>query len=280
MNRFVPLAALALATSLAAEPVSAQATTAGPQPAPAATQAAAAAAASPAPAAPPGSSQEELAKQAADPTSPLLAINFRDNWVPSYYQLDDSGNQVQFQPVVPFRAWGVSNILRATVSYETRGPGPRGLSDATIFDLLVFDHSWGRVGFGPVASFRPSGGDGSATALVGPAVGAVLNRGRWTLGGFNQNLFGGDVAVTNLQPVLAYQLGGGWALAAGDAQWSYDWKSGRLMNIPIGILVSKVTQIGGQAMKFSLNPEYNARNLPGLPHWTVRFGISVLAPVK
>ena len=46
---------------------------------------------------------------------------------------------------------------------------------------------------------------------------------KFSVGAFTQNLFGTGVAITQLQPVISYQLGHGWALSAGDLQFTYDW---------------------------------------------------------
>jgi hypothetical protein len=226
----------------------------------------------------PADDNSELARKAADPTASLMSFNFRYNIVPSYYGVDDTGQALQFQPVIPFSAWGTSNILRATITYDTSGPAGSGLADVSIFDLVVFEKSWGRWGIGPVMQLLPDRGEGKDNFAIGPAVGFVISQGKWTYGLFNQNLFGGDIQISSLQPVLAYQLGQGWAISTGDAQWTVDWDSSELVNLPLGLQLSKVSSIGGQAVKWSLNPEYNARSLDGTPQWTIRAGFSLLVP--
>jgi hypothetical protein len=221
---------------------------------------------------------EELARKAADPTASLMALNLRYTRIPSFHGLDGSAGSSQFQAAIPFRAWETSNILRATVNYTNSGPASEGLSDVTIFNLLVFDQPWGRLGAGPVAQLLPGRNDDSDTFAIGPAAGFVATSGRWTYGVFNQNLFGGDIGISSLQPVLAYQLGSGWALAAGDAQWTYDWDRSEFVNLPIGLQLSKVASIGGQSVKWSINPEYNLRNLQELPEWSIRLGFALLVP--
>ena len=221
---------------------------------------------------------EELAKKAADPTASLMSINLRYTGIPSFHGLDGSADVSQFQAVIPFRAWDTSNILRATVNYTHSGPAPNGLSDVTIFNLLVFDKPWGRWGAGPVAQLLPGRDGDSDTFAIGPAVGFVASSGRWTYGVFNQNLFGDDIAISSLQPVLAYQMGNGWALATGDAQWTRDWDRGEFVNLPVGVQLSRVTRIGGQSVKWSINPEYNLRDRQGLPEWTIRLGFQLLVP--
>jgi len=221
---------------------------------------------------------EELARKAADPTASLMSLNLRYTRIPSFHGMDGSAGSSQFQAVIPFRAWNTSNILRATVNYTNSGPAPDGLSDVTIFNLLVFDKPWGRWGAGPVAQLLPGRDGDSDTFAIGPAVGFVTTSGPWTYGLFNQNLFADDIGISSLQPVLAYQMGNGWALAAGDAQWTYDWERSTFVNLPIGAQLSRVMNVGGQSIKWSINPEYNLRDLDGMPEWSVRFGLSLLVP--
>jgi hypothetical protein len=208
-----------------------------------------------------------------------MAFNIKNDFNPSFYGIRGSGNAIGFQPVIPFRAWGANHLLRTTVSYSTHGPSGRGLASVSIFDLIVFNESWGRWGVGPLVQFLPDSAGGD-TAAAGPAIGFVARKGKWNLGLFNQNLFGRQTRFSSVQPVIAYVLGGGWVLASGDAQWGIDWSCPSLVSIPIGLQVSKVTTLAKQPVKFFLNPEYNARSIYGAPHWTLRAGLTILAPAK
>lgn len=232
------------------------------------------------PAATNASGDNGLAQQAADPTAPLMAFNMKEEYYPSFYGVHGTGNDFIFQPVIPFNAWGQANLLRATVNYNISGPGGSTLNNVSVFDLLVFNEKWGRWGFGPLVQFAPSHGLGSDTALAGPAIGFVARKGKWNLGLFNQNLFGSNTRFSSLQPIVAYVVGKGWSLASGDAQWSVNWSKPQVISMPIGIQVAKVQKIGKQPVRFLVNPEYNARNFTGAPHWTIRFGFTILAPGK
>jgi len=229
---------------------------------------------------PPAAAGGDLAQQAADPTAPLMAFTLKNQTTASYYGVPGSGNSFGFQPAIPFRAWNVSHLLRTTVSYDIDGPGGRGLNSVSIFDLIVFSEKWGRWGVGPLMQFAPNRGPGQDTALAGPAVGFVATKGKWNLGVFNQNLFGQNTRFTAVQPIIAYVLKGGWSLASGDAQCSIDWSRPEFVNIPFGVQVAKVTKIGPQPVRFFVNPEYNARSVFGTPHWAIRFGMTILAPMK
>lgn len=224
-----------------------------------------------------GPDNNDLSRKVVDPTASLMTFGFRLNHVEGYHgNEDESANLVQLQPVIPFEAFGVPNILRVTATSTLDGPGDSGFNDVAIFNLVVINESWGRWAFGPVVDFiseRPSGGD-SFTA--GPAIGAVLTEGKWTYGIFNQNFIGNETELSSLQPVIGYQLGNGYSLSAGDAQFTYDWKSGQWVNLPLGVSLNKVTDVGGRPIKLSINPEYNFRDLEGASRFTVRLGVSLI----
>jgi len=226
---------------------------------------------------PAGPDNNELSRKVVDPTASLMTLGFRLIHVDGYHgNEDESANLVQVQPVIPFEAFGVPNILRITATSTLDGPGDTGFNDVSIFNLFVINESWGRWAFGPVVDFiseRPPGGD-SFTA--GPAIGAVLSKGKWTYGIFNQNFIGSETELSSLQPVIGYQLGNGYSLSAGDAQFTYDWKGGQWVNLPLGVSLNKVTEISGQPLKLSINPEYNFRDIQGTSQFTLRFGLSLI----
>jgi hypothetical protein len=231
----------------------------------------------------PAMSQDELSAKATDPTASLLALNFQGIHAAGYHGDGFPGEpadawSLQFRPVIPFNFLGHPNILRATIPYQISGRGDEGFGPVTLFDLVVFPVSWGRWGIGPVMSFDTTGAAPDGFVL-GPAVGGVwqVNK-KVNLGLFSQNVFGGDTAVTSWQPVIAYQLGSGWSLSAGDLQFTYDWEAGRWVDLPVGFQVGKVTKIGGLPCRFAVNPQYNLKNDRGLSDWSVAFTFTALFP--
>jgi len=252
--------------------ISASVTIAGQAPAPQAPAAATA---------PADGSSDDLSSQATDPTASLMAFNLINSFTTAYHGLDDSGYEFKFQPVVPFRAWGVNNILRVVVPYQIDGPGNEGLKSVTIFDLVVLPQKWGRFAFGPVMSLSESAGATPSKFAIGPAVGAMKpNSKKLNIGLFTQNLFAAHVGLTQIQPIVAYQLGNGWALSAGDLQFTYDWKGGGWVSVPIGVQIGKVRPIARQPMRFALNPQWNLRDVTGAPKVQLTFTATLLAPVR
>ncbi len=225
----------------------------------------------------PGPDQSDLSSKVVDPTASLMTLGFKWNHVSGFHgNSDESANQLQIQPAIPYEAFGVSNILRITATGTIDGPRGSGFNDVAIFNLFVINESWGRWGFGPVVDFIHNPLPGGDNFTAGPAIGAVLSHEKWTYGIFNQNFIGSNTELSSIQPVLAYQLGNGYSLSAGDAQITYDWNSSQWVNLPVGVALNKVTTIHGQPLKLSINPEYNFRDVPGTSQFTLRFGVSLI----
>jgi hypothetical protein len=228
-------------------------------------------------------SADELSRQATDPTASLMSFGLIGGYTGDYYGNtpgDDDRTEIKFQPVIPFRAFGTSNILRLSLPYQVSGRGDNGLGAVTVFDLVVINESWGRWGVGPVMTFATDD-NAPDDFLAGPAIGGVWQYSKkLNLGLFNQNLFGDDTSLSQLQPIVAYQLGGGWSLSGGDLQFIYDWEDSRWVSVPIGVQLGKVTKVAGQAMRFAVNPQYNLIDDPGLDKWKVLLTVTLLVPSK
>jgi len=238
---------------------------------------------SPVQSAPPQSSaphsSEDLSARATDPTAALMSFGFINDFHTSYHDLDDHGFEFRFQPVVPFRAWGASNILRIVVPYQGSGPGNEGLKDVSIFNLTIVPQRWGRLAIGPVMSFSQSDSDAESKFAIGPAIGAVkpVSK-RLLVGAFSQNLFAAHVGISQIQPVITYQLGHGWALSAGDAQFTYDWERDEWTNVPLGFQIGVVRIVAKQPFRFYVNPQWNFKDITGAVKSKVVFGVTLLAP--
>jgi hypothetical protein len=231
-----------------------------------------------------GSGAHDLSSQATDPTASLMSLNVIGTYTGAYTDdpagLDDDAFELSFRPVIPFQAWGRANILRLTIPYQLDGRGEEGLGDVAVFDLVMFPESWGRWGIGPVMNL--SAQDGAADEFaIGPAVGGVAKvSDDLNIGLFSQNLFAGDTAISQLQPVVAWQLGSGWALSAGDLQFVYDWEDSRWLSVPLGFQLGVVLPLVQQPMRFSVNPQYNLVDDDGLPEWSLAFTVTLLAPSR
>jgi hypothetical protein len=217
-----------------------------------------------------GGGQDDLAAKLVDPTAAVTTLNFQDRFTSQFWGLKDSQNTFTFQPVIPFQAFGMNHILRLTTPWRVDGPQGQGLDPVSLFDLIVFPRPWGRFGIGPVMTFLP-GNTGRDPFQIGPAVGAVAQKGKWTFGLFNQNLFSSDTEVSSLQPVLAYVINPKWSLALGDLQETYDWRQDRWVSLPVGFQVARLMRVGKTTMRVGYAPQYNFIDDAGSPRWTHYF---------
>jgi hypothetical protein len=169
--------------------------------------------------------------------------------------------------------------LRANIPYTTTGPSRAGVNDVTIFDLLIFKETFGTIGVGPLVNFRRNRNNDIDTFEAGPAFVYIGTKGKLQYGFLNQNFFSTTTANSSFQPILAYQLGQGWAVSAGDLQILADWKRGALVSAPASIQFGKVTTLAGQPVRYFVNPQYNIKNTPGTTKWSITFGFMILSPV-
>ena len=224
------------------------------------------------------SSGPSLAAQVVDPTAPLKNFLFQNRYSPSTWGLDDRQNEVTMQAGIPHQLFSMPNIFRVSVPYMTSVPsGERGISDIQIFDVVIYPRSWGNLALGGVASVGPNKGPGVNTFAIGPAIGAVLKKNKWTYGVFNQNFFSfGDIATSQIQPILAYTLNDKVSFAIGDAQYIIDWNKGRMVNVPLSGQVNYIVQPKSQPLRLFANSQYNVKNEPGSRKWILTFGIAFL----
>lgn len=219
-----------------------------------------------------------LAAQVVDPTAPLKLLTLQNKFSPSLWRVDDNENEVDLLAAIPHHAFGMPNILRLTVPYVTSQPsGTRGLSDVAIFDIVISERKWGTFVFGGVASAGTNKGAGFNTFAIGPALGAVFKKHKWTYGLFNQNLLSfGDIASAQLQPIVAYTISDKVSLNYGDAQFTVDWKKGRFVNAPASVQVNYIASIKNQPIRLFVNPQYNIVNEGGTRKWSITTGFALI----
>lgn len=228
------------------------------------------------------STADALSAKATDPTASLMALNLLGTYTGGYHGdghgLPDDTSSLTFRPVIPFEFLDHPNLLRLTVPYQLGGRGEEGFGPISVFDLFMFNHTWGRWGFGPLLNFDTTG-DLADSLSLGPAVGAVANLNKkLKIGVFAQNLFAGDTAISQLQPVLAYQLGNGWSVSAGDLQYVYDWEASQWLSAPVGFQIGKVLKLGDQPIRLAANPQYNLIDRDGLNEWSITLTFTALFP--
>lgn len=219
-----------------------------------------------------------LAGQVVDPTAPLKILTVQNRFSPSTWGVDDKWNSLEGQIAIPHELFKMSHIMRITIPYMTSQPsGERGLADVVIFDIVLYPRKWGTLAVGGVGSAGTNKGPGIDTMALGPAIGAVLRKNKWTYGAFSQNLFSfGDIATTQIQPILAYTYSDKVSFSIGDAQYTIDWNKGRMTNVPLSGQINYIASIEQQPIRLFLNLQYNAVNEPITRKWTITTGIGFI----
>lgn len=233
---------------------------------------------------------QTLDQAANDPTASLMAIQLQNVYAGTYHNASGAtGNTVLFRPVIPFKTGDLNHIARATVPYVTDSPsGKTGLGDSVLFDLIVFNRSWGRWGIGPVVLLPTATDDelGGEKWAAGPALGFAARQPGLLWGLFNQNLFsfaGNDdrdeVKLSILQPIFNYSLPHKWSVGASEMNFTYDWDQGRWANLPLGLKLAKLHRFGRQPVQWSGSAEYNFADDAVAPAWSFNFTVKLLFPI-
>lgn len=233
-------------------------------------------------------SDAELARQAADPTQSPMSLQVFDYYTPDFYGADGSGNQLVFRPVIPYKAFGVDNIIRFTLTHNTSSPmGGSGFGDIQVLQLSIVEGWGGRVAYGLSGSL-PAGSDRftSDKWTLGPAGAYVTSTaGGITYGGLVQSFFSiagkdnaRDVSQIALQPVMAVPLGGTKTLSLGNTGMLYDLERSRWASIAPSVSFSWLTDFWGYKWRPSLEATHELRDLPGNPRTTYRLGVQLLLP--
>ena len=233
---------------------------------------------------------QSLEQAANDPTASLMSVQIQEVYAGDYHLLDgETGNTLLLRSAVPFQTGSLNHIARGTLPIVTDSPtGKTGLSDLVLFDLIVFNESWGRWGLGPVMLFPTASHKELGTGMwaVGPAAGFVVRSDKLMWGIFNQNLFSfaGDTAreevkLAILQPIVNYSLPDKWSVGLSEMNVTYDWVKSAWTNLPLGAKVAKLVRFGKLPVQFSGSYEYNFADDFVAPQWAVNFTVKFLFPI-
>lgn len=237
----------------------------------------------------PAQAEQSLEQAASDPTASLMSLQFSDWHNYKYHHSDVDDNIIVLRAAVPFKIGEQKHMMRVTAPIVTSNPVlDDGLSDITLFDMAVFDQSWGRFGVGLVA-LLPTGGSkrGAEKWGLGPALGFVARQETLMWGLFNQNVFTvagedsrKDINMSSLQPIFNYKLGGGWSTGFSEMQITYDWEQHRWSSLPLGFGINKLERFSQTTppIQFSMQYEHNFADEDVTPSDTLRITAKFLLP--
>ncbi|MCB1690106.1 MAG: hypothetical protein KDI33_16540 [Halioglobus sp.] len=241
----------------------------------------------------PTRSSESLTAQAGDPTAPLVQMQLTYLYSSVVSDSSEDAEQFLLEPVIPIppsRFIPLTQIIRPTVPLLKDPDGKSGLGDIDIEHVFIPEReSWGTAGLGytltfPTADHRDLG---AGKYQAGPAATVIYNGFQnWQIGAtvtqswsFAGKSDRDDVSDFTFQPIANYLIGP-WYIGIGDFTWDYNWKGNQGWNIPLGLQVGRITQLGTQHFNLSAEVLWVAsRNGDGpTPERGVKLGFVWLLP--
>ena len=243
----------------------------------------------------------DLAKATQNPVASLISVplqNFTDFNIGPFNR--NRNTVLQFQPVVPIQLSENWNLITRTIGALVYQPniaqpqqGTFGLTDINPSFFLSPARA-GKIIWGAGPTFLlPTASDnvlGTGKLSIGPAIVALVQPGKWTIGVLVSNLWsvagsGGrpDVNSMTLQYFINYNLKKGYYLSSAPIN-SANWNapSGNVWLVPVGGGIGRIMRLGFQPVNVSVQAYGNAKRPDTFPSptWQLKFQIAFLYPKK
>ena len=242
-------------------------------------------------------SQEEAARQLANPNTPLASLTLKNQWTGWGGSLPgadgSSSGTFLFQPSFPFPVGKAGTIFcRPAFPLLVDQPVVNATGEVEPkngFGDMGMDLAFGRttssgvlLTAGMLGGF-PTGQEGLSndTWTLGPeflvghfskkSVLGVFPSHQWDLSGPN------EVSLTSIQPILSYLPGGGWAVSS-SGPIAYNWESEQ-WTVPIQLMLSRAVKVGKMPIKLALEGTLYAEQADPLGQdWMIGFNITPVVP--
>lgn len=235
----------------------------------------------------------DLAKKLSNPVADLISAPIQGNYDFEVGPEDGTRFTTNIQPVMPFSInedWNViSRTILPVIDVQGTLPGGAGdefgLGDITqsfFFSPKQSDPIWG---VGPVFLIPTATDDmlGTDKWGLGPTFVVLKQQGHATYGMLANHIWdvAGDsdrpgVNSTFIQPFFAYTTPSATTFTV-NLESSYDWRENQ-WTVPINLVVSQLTKIGGHPVQFFGGVRYYAEKPDDGPDWGLRFGMTFLFP--
>ena len=243
----------------------------------------------------------DLAKATQNPVASLISVpiaNVTDFNIGPFDR--DRSTVIQVQPVIPISLGQNWNLITRTIGALVFQPdvtqphqGTFGINDINP-SFFLSPANPGKLIWGAGPTFLiPTASDnvlGTGKFSIGPAIVALVQPGKWTLGVLVNNLWSvagsgsrPDVNSMTLQYFVNYNLKKGYYITLQpiiSANWNAP--SGNIWLVPFGGGIGRIMRLGLQPVNVTVQAYGNAKrpdNFPS-PTWQLKFQIAFLYPKK
>ena len=240
-------------------------------------------------------SADEIAKELANPNTPLATLTLRTRYQGFEGDLPDADNQNSttflLQPTFPFPTQGGGTLFfRPAIPVVVNKPVPEagGFGGESGLGDISFDLGYGKTNketglllAGGVVSTLPTATSddlGADRFTIGPEVLVGLLRPNYVLGAFPNHQWSvagsgnADINLTTVQLFGIFLPGNAWSVGTAPII-SYDWENEQ-WTTPLNLDVGKTVIINGRPWKFGLGLNYYIDKPDSIgPKWMIEFSV-------